>query len=305
MKHDYRTTIILLTLFLFAQLIGLNIVSQYVNIEETARTGVTVVEEDIYLVPPPQVEDESNSWIFIVFALLFGTALILLLVKYKLHSFWKFWFSFSVFLSLFIALYPYLRKVFTYLSIQQYSLIITAILVIFLTYFKIWNKGFIAHNLTEIFIYGGVAALIVPIVNIKSGIIILIIIAVYDAYAVWKSKHMVKMAQFQSESVFAGLEVPTKFSKQKSGGKSFKKTLVKQSMSSNAILGGGDIAFPLIFAGVVLKTTGSYLFSFFIIIGAFLALSYLLFFGKPDKFYPAMPFISFGCLVGYLFVFLL
>jgi len=71
-----------------------------------------------------------------------------------------------------------------------------------------------------------------------------------------------------------------------------------------AILGGGDIAFPLLFTGVILKTFG--LWQALIII-PFTALSlFLLFYkGKKDKFYPAMPFITAGCVVGLLVVLLL
>ncbi|MEK6809639.1 MAG: hypothetical protein AABY40_03120, partial [Nanoarchaeota archaeon] len=64
-----------------------------------------------------------------------------------------------------------------------------------------------------------------------------------------------------------------------------------------AILGGGDIGFPLIFAGVVLKEMGLWQ-SLVIPFGALLGLAVLLFNGKENKFYPAMPFISAGCFVA-------
>ena len=64
-----------------------------------------------------------------------------------------------------------------------------------------------------------------------------------------------------------------------------------------AILGGGDIGFPLIFAGVVLKEWGlwqSLIIPFFALAG----LALLLYYAEEKKFYPAMPFISAGCFVG-------
>jgi len=66
-----------------------------------------------------------------------------------------------------------------------------------------------------------------------------------------------------------------------------------------AVLGGGDIGFPLIFAGVVLKEWGL-LPSLIIPIFALIALAGLFYFSKEKKFYPAMPFISAGCFVGLL-----
>jgi len=73
---------------------------------------------------------------------------------------------------------------------------------------------------------------------------------------------------------------------------------MKQKVRMNvAILGGGDVIFPIIAAGVMLKTLG--LFSaIFVIIGAAIGLSYLLFFSEKKKFYPAMPFISAGIFAG-------
>jgi hypothetical protein len=91
----------------------------------------------------------------------------------------------------------------------------------------------------------------------------------------------------------------------------------------NAILGGGDIAFPLIFIGSVMnglilklhnanpamllsqiKLT-AFLQSSVIIVTATIALTLLFVFAKKGKFYPAMPFLTAGCLVGWLITLLL
>ena len=68
--------------------------------------------------------------------------------------------------------------------------------------------------------------------------------------------------------------------------------------SSSAILGGGDVAFPLIFAGVILKYSANYFHALTITLGATIALTTLLLYSKKDKFYPAMPFISAGCFIA-------
>ena len=114
---------------------------------------------------------------------------------------------------------------------------------------------------------------------------------------------MVTLARSQAEAkVFAGLLIPYKL------GKLIKKTKVPGEKTPigislpkmkvrTAILGGGDIGFPLIFAGVVLKEWGlwqSLIIPFFALAG----LALLLYYAEEKKFYPAMPFISAGCLVG-------
>ena len=76
-----------------------------------------------------------------------------------------------------------------------------------------------------------------------------------------------------------------------------------------AILGGGDIVFPIITAGVVMNTesvnlpfgiifNGGILPALFIVAGATLGLALLFIFSEKKKFYPAMPFITGGILFG-------
>ena len=99
--------------------------------------------------------------------------------------------------------------------------------------------------------------------------------------AVWKTRHMIKLAKFQAKArVFAGLLIPYDKSK------------------NSAILGGGDIGFPLLFAGVAFKTL--YFKAFIIPLFASLALIYILVKAEKKKFYPAMPYLTVGCILGYL-----
>ena len=47
----------------------------------------------------------------------------------------------------------------------------------------------------------------VPVVNVVSMIVILFLISVYDFIAVWKTKHMIRLAKFQAKmKLFAGLQ---------------------------------------------------------------------------------------------------
>ena len=170
--------------------------------------------------------------------------------------------------------------------------IISFIIALALGIWKIFKPNFIVHNLTELFIYGGLAAIFVPVFNLLSVSILLILIALYDAYAVWKSKHMITLAKSQAESkVFAGFLLPYKIPKAK--------PLIKTKPVKvrTAVLGGGDIGFPLIFAGVIMKEMGVWQ-SLVIPIFASLGLIYLLWKGDQNKFYPAMPFIGAGCFLG-------
>ena len=169
------------------------------------------------------------------------------------------------------------------------------------------------HNLTELFIYPGIALLLVPLLNVFYAFILLVLISIYDAYAVWKSKHMVTMAKFaKSSNLFPGLAI----SYDSKSGDIVKKNINKKNKSRKSkevrsgILGGGDIAFPLIFSSVFLVSLiqgglhflWALFFSFLVSLFSAAALFLLFIFGKRDKYYPAMPFISAGVFVGYFFV---
>lgn len=286
MKHSIKITIILLLFFLLAQFIGIGIIYKYIDPTKTAETGETVFKE-LPVGERPPIE-EKTSYIPIALAILIGTGILLLLIKFNWTWVWKIWFLLAVVLALVMAFGAILPKT------------LAIVLGLVLGAWKIFKPNFWIQNMTELIVYGGLAAIFVPVFNILSVSVLLIIIAAYDAYAVWKSKHMIKLAKSQTKAkVFAGLLIPYKLGKKPS-----KKVPKKKVKVRTAVLGGGDIGFPLIFAGVILKEMGlwqSLVIPFFALAG----LAFLLWYGKEKKFYPAMPFIGAGCFIGLGVVWLL
>jgi len=235
--------------------------------------------------------------------------LFFLLTKIKTVALIKIWFTVVVLICLTIALalllYPLIGKYIINLKIIKLSLadIIAVIAALVLTIYKIFKKNNFIHNFTEIFIYGGLTVIFIPILNFWAAGLLLIGISIYDMIAVWKSKHMIKMAKFQMEKVkiFSGVYFP--YGKKHILAKQTKidkKVPVANSGDTEiAILGGGDIAFPLIFAGTILIKFG-WLPAIIVSASALLSLFFLMLISKKDKFYPAMPFITAGCLLGFL-----
>ncbi len=332
MKHNFKVTLFLVIIFVLSQLIGLIIINQYIDIEKTSETGKTHIREGAFNktgFEPPQLEPEQERmmWLYVTFAILIGTVLILLIIRFRKNKIWVLWFLLSIGVCLYIALAQFIPIFLDFLGIKSdmelfpfsffgfpitISWIITLILVGLLAYFKVFKKNVVVHNFTEIFIYGGLAALIVPNIALSAAIILLIVISLYDMVAVWKTKHMISLANFQTENkLFAGLMMPydEKSNKLSLIDKHKKIDGSKNNKSpkriKTAILGGGDIAFPLIFAGTVMKTFASFIYPIIIIITTAIALFILLTYSKKDKFYPAMPFISGGALFGYLLVILI
>jgi len=293
MKHTLKVTLVLVFLFFISQVVGLLVTNAYIDHKATEEAGEIKFAELPYDIERPPVEQKS-SFIFIIVAVLIGTMLVLLLIKFKKTFLWKIWFFLAVVMTLSIALSAFINPY------------IALLLSLILAVYKIFKPNIIIHNLTEVFVYGGLAAIFVPIMNLFAVGMLLILISVYDFIAVFKIKHMVTMAKFQTKAkVFAGLLIPYKMEK---AGKDVKvkKGVKVERVVKTAILGGGDIGFPLIFAGVVMKgliLEGGVLIGFLktLIIPLFVSIALFLLFvkGKKDKFYPAMPFLTVGCFMGY------
>ncbi len=307
MKHSLKITLLLLLIFIAAQFIGLLVVSNYVSVSETEQ-GIKVEYKEVPFIGAPPEVNQNLSFIPIMIAVLVGTGIIFLLIKFGKPVIFRYWIAVVVFLTLtisFFAIMGILLNLFKLHLGNNLLLLIAGILSLIFTFFKIFRHNVIAHNLSEVFIYGGIATVFVPLMNLFSVSALLILISGYDAFAVWKSGHMIALAKFQADSkAFAGLMIPYKRSAGFSAGKIKKAKKTKKKNAGTAILGGGDIAFPLMFAGVVMKSFGIEK-AFIIPLFVAAALAILLFKGREDKFYPAMPFLTAGCFAGLLVLMLM
>tara|TARA_Y100000310_G_C20647402_1_gene797427 strand:+ start:1067 stop:2062 length:996 start_codon:yes stop_codon:yes gene_type:complete len=327
MKHGLKITLILLSIFLLAQFIGIAVLYNYIDVDKSKTAGKTIFQELPIGERPPM--DEQTSFIPVIIAVLIGTGILFLLIKYKVYFLWRLWFLMAVVLALLVSWAAFIKPAYALFLALAFGL------------WKIFRPNILVHNFTEVFIYGGLAAIFVPLFSLWSVSILLLLISVYDMYAVWKSKHMIVLAKSQAKAkVFAGLLIPysikglvkkgikksKKITKKKEVKKSSKKVkttnhkahkgiknifekkktkLSKKELKNirTAVLGGGDIGFPLIFTGVILAKMGLWQ-SLIIPIFSGAALLLLLLKGESKKFYPAMPFISGGCFLGLLVVWL-
>jgi presenilin-like A22 family membrane protease len=303
-------------MFLITQFIGLYVIhSDPFHITTKDASGQVIVAENPSLswIQPPEVRQESDFGIYlgsVIFAFIFAIVLLFLLTKFKIDFILRGWFFLVVIIALFISFNAFFPKT-IYFTIPLLLLAIT------LAFFKIFKRNFLLHNLTELLIYPGIAAVFVPILNFWTVLVLLLIISVYDIWAVWHSGIMQKMAKYQINNlkVFSGFFVPYISRKLRMKLRKLKKTKSKsmnlRKIKVNlAILGGGDVIFPIITAGVIFKTanitlpfglpafTGGLVPALFAVFGAALGLASLLLFSQKKKFYPAMPFITAGILLG-------
>lgn len=297
MKHTPKAAIALILFFFMAQVAGLLVLNHYIDHKKTLEAKKVEWQPLPYSLERPEVKNQSASFIYIAIAVLIGTFLVLLLIKFNKPLIWKFWFFATVWLALSIAFAAFINST------------IAAVLALIISILKLYKPYAVMQNISEIFVYGGLAAVFVPMLNLFAAFMLLIVISLYDYLSVFRTKHMIKLAKFQSQSkVFAGLIIP--YEKGKIQVKSRIRTGgVKSKSHKAALLGGGDIGFTLIFAGVVMKSLmleeyafAGFLKALIIPFFASLALLLLLWKGQENKFYPAMPVLSLGCFIGYLVV---
>lgn len=227
-------------------------------------TGHYTTTELPYGLEPPKVE-EGTSPIMFISVIIFTTIIIIILMKYKLTLIWKVWFVAVLTICMAVSL----NSIFTGIFVG-----ITAFILAVL---RLKEQDIYLHNFTEILVYGGLVSLFAPMFNLSTITILLIAICIYDVISVWITKHIVKLAVAQSKAgIFPGIIIAYK--------------------NQRAILGGGDIGFPLLFAAIVARDLNM-VHSYIAVFGALLGLIILFIISrlsKKPRFYPAMPFITLG-----------
>jgi len=278
-------------MFIVTQLIGIYVVNHYISPENVLPFGLDT--------PAPETNTQYNWFLSqIIFAFIIAVFILFFLSKFKVELILKLWFLIVIIISLgiaFTAIFPDFK----------YKLSFILVLSVILALVKIFQRNFIVHNFTELLIYPGIAAVFVPLLNVWTIIALLVLISIYDMWAVWHSGIMQKMAKYQIENlkIFSGFFVPYMSKATRKKVKLWKNSLKKSELRKKkikvnvAILGGGDIVFPIITAGVMLKTLGLGS-ALFVALGATLGLTYLFMKSEKKKFYPAMPFITTGILLG-------
>jgi presenilin-like A22 family membrane protease len=306
-KHNIKITAVLIAMFIITQFIGLAVINFYTPKYQQVEINGTIQNITTnplpYNMAPPEDINKNFSPLYIAISMAIAVALIFLLMTIKASWFLRLWF----FIVVIIALGVSFNSFFSWLNIP-YSEYLVLILAIPLAFIKVFRRSMLIHNLTELLIYPGIAVVLVPILNIWTAIILLILISIYDIYAVWHSGFMQKMAKFQINELkfFAGFFVPyipknVRLKMQNMKKSDLKNKKVKVSL---AILGGGDVVFPIIVSGVVLRTLG-FLPALAVTLCASLALLGVFIFARKGRFYPAMPFITAGCFIGLLIAWLI
>lgn len=248
----------------FLTILTLFLITQFVGL---TANEIYLSSKLPYGLEPPKVE-QNTSPLFFISMIVVVSVVFIVMQKLRFRILMKAWFFIAITTCIAVTLSAFIKP--------WIAIILSLVIVVM----KMKERDIYIHNLGEILVYGGVVALFAPILNFWTALILLILMSIYDYIAVFITKHMINLAKMQGElGIFSGLMVRNK--------------------DEIAILGGGDIAFTLLFAVVVLKQFGM-ISALLSIYGSALFITILMIIGKKKKYYPAMPFVTAGSLLGFI-----
>lgn len=251
--------------------------------------GISTAYRLNIIAPPAKIEVTPSFFSQFILELAFVVAIILLIIKFVKSGFKK-----RVLLKTILLLVFFFGS-FIFFEVWLGDAIAFPI-ILFLLFLWLKMPNIFTHDLLMIFGMAGLSSVLGLELTPEAIAILLVIFSVYDIIAVYKTKHMVKMAKAMIEAgAMPGLILPSKVSE-------LKTPLGKTSLGGNfLILGSGDIVFPL-FLSISLIEEGvlkSIIVTFFALLG--LLVSFWFFFRQKERrAIPALPPIAIFSIIGYL-----
>lgn len=203
---------------------------------------------------------------------------------FKTGLIWQFIFA--------LAIFAGAQVVFSLALPETWAVLFALLLVVirFISPTIFWQNTSVALSIA------GISSVFGLSINPYSVVVILLVLAVYDYIAVYRTKHMVKMAEkmLQYQAILAFI-IPEKI---KDWGASLHKA---QPGRGFLVLGGGDVALPLIMivSTSLISLRHAILVSFFVLLGVFA--THILFVTQVSRRpMPALPPMAFFSILGFI-----
>jgi presenilin-like A22 family membrane protease len=255
-------------------------------------------------------ENPVNPLIY-VFMILLVTAVMLLLIKYGKGRIIQALFLTSVFVTVFIIFIPLIFLLIPDSNVAMLGAL--AIAVIMVTALLLRPEWYVI-NIVGVTVASGIAAILGMSLGILPAIIFLVILAVYDAISVYKTKHMLTLAEGVTP-----LGLPVLFVVPKKGGFSMEslkeKSITAEGEEREAVfMGLGDSVIPgiLVVSSFVFLpqvsngiANANLLVAIGAVVGSFigyLVLMRLVYKGRPQA---GLPLLNGGALTGFALTYML
>jgi presenilin-like A22 family membrane protease len=272
----------------------------------------------------PDANNPVNPILYIVLILAF-TAVILLLVRYRKRNLARYVILGSIFFTVaFVFVVPLYLATYWWMdpelagNVSTIGAFLLAILIVYALYkYPEWYLV----DTVGIAIAAGVTAVLGISFAILPAFLLLVGLAVYDAWAVYRSKHMVTLAdEMTSQKLPILLVVPKKASYSYLQQKSLKEQIAKGEEREAMFMGLGDIIIPGVLVvsasiflrplfgypdGAVLGLPGYLFVAVMTIVGTLVGFTILMRFVMKGNPQAGLPLLNGGAIAGYLVSFAL
>lgn len=253
----------------------------------------------------PEPEKVSNVIIYLGLILLI-TLVILIIAKYGLKKIIRAMILFAVFVTILYVFYPLLWKLVPW-GIVIGELLIDIPLILGLGWagvltYCLWKRPeWWVVDVTGVVVAGGIASIFGLSFHILPAMILLIVLAIYDAIAVYKTKHMLELADSVVE-----LRLPVLLVVPRKPGYSFlKQPRIKEQLAGKEereafFMGLGDLVIPGILTISAFRFLGSIIIAYSTLFGALIGFFILIKFVARGRAHAGLPLLNGGALLGYL-----
>src|SRR2546426_2077180 len=228
-------------------------------VSQVAALALAPIFVDFQFQAFPDASNPVNPIIYIALILAF-TAVILLLVRYRRRNIAKYVILGSIFLTVsFVFIVPLYLAMYWWMDADLAGNLATLgafLLAIFISYALYKYPEWYLVDTVGISIAAGVTAVLGISFAIFPTFLLLVGLALYDAWAVYRSKHMVTLAdEMTSQKLPILLVVPKKASYSYLDQKSLKEQIAKGEEREAMFMGLGDIIIP----GVLVVSASTFL----------------------------------------------
>ncbi len=243
----------------------------------------------------------NNPWIAVYYSIyiIAITAVILYIAKKSKINLLKGIFYFSIAWAMWYALIP----IFLYFWIPFYDVISLAVAII-ITVLLIKNPEWYLVDIVGILVTVGIALILGISLGILPIVIFLSILAIYDAISVYKTKHMISLAdnviKYNLPALFV---VPSKSDFSFKKVKGISKNREKEEREAY-YMGYGDVLIPSILVISAARNFG-FISALFTLAGSLLTMLLLAVMVNTGKPQPGLPYLNAGALAGLIISLLL
>jgi presenilin-like A22 family membrane protease len=245
--------------------------------------------------------DPVNLLYFFIILLVF-TAIILIIIRFQKKKALRIIFLGAITLLMFYVFYPLL---FIFVANTLIALGLSVAGAAFLLVAIVKKPEWYIIDAVALFTGVGAIAMIGISLDIWIVIVLLVVMAVYDAVSVYKTKHMIDLADSVME-----LKLPVMFVIPKNRGyslleetKGLKEKLKDKEEREAYFLGVGDVVFPGILAVAAFHSlvNNGFIMAVSVLAGTLLGFAALTFYLVTGKAQAGLPFLCSGALLGYVF----